>query len=506
MRLAVKYRAVHFVDRIVHLVVAIAIITLVTVRVFSTKSTSRLVLLSLAVLVIARSGESLILSNRLLVTLGDISYSVYMVHWPIFEFHRYVDVTTYSYRRRVSFPTYNRISGYIRGWKSLISVILVLYLLIFASMDYLQKNRTNEEKILSMVPNVLKDMRHINNDMMEIWRTRNQLKPLNASFSMAYNIQFKKLSWELRTCPNTAKSAIPTTYNIVPMDIKGTCYQQGKGAKNIVLIGNSHAKAIYFGVIGQSQKKRYLSPLFVDDMVKMLKAFKHPIDIIIVGNAYLLPYDPPINMRNLSLDPLYMEIQKRYTELAEIARDVVFVPRGHFDTGISNHLQTLQKRILYNQDLSMFRTPVWFNRQGFLVNLKKRVDLLNCSKCVVINWEDLWCNKTEGRCDTIDQFRRLSYFYDTNHHNAYGALHVGNFIRDLYNQWMEKQSKKVESPQNNSSTKQSINVKALNKPLDLLNDKLLNGTSQFNNLTDSIASNVKNNSSLQTVKNMTKTS
>ncbi|KAI6209818.1 hypothetical protein M3Y96_00261600 [Aphelenchoides besseyi] len=561
---SVKYRAVHFVDRIVHLVVAIAIITLVTVRVFSTKSTSRLVLLSLAVLVIARSGESLILSNRLLVTLGDISYSVYMVHWPIFEFHRYVDVTTYSYRRRVSFPmafvlitlsifvgyliekAYNRISGYIRGWKSLISVILVLYLLIFASMDYLQKNRTNEEvrvvddcnhrsqlqKILSMVPNVLKDMRHINNDMMEIWRTRNQLKPLNASFSMAYNIQFKKLSWELRTCPNTAKSAIPTTYNIVPMDIKGTCYQQGKGAKNIVLIGNSHAKAIYFGVeyhfrniyanftlLGAHQcmasestggavltSKFKSCQLFVDDMVKMLKAFKHPIDIIIVGNAYLLPYDPPINMRNLSLDPLYMEIQKRYTELAEIARDVVFVPRGHFDTGISNHLQTLQKRILYNQDLSMFRTPVWFNRQGFLVNLKKRVDLLNCSKCVVINWEDLWCNKTEGRCDTIDQFRRLSYFYDTNHHNAYGALHVGNFIRDLYNQWMEKQSKKVESPQNNSSTKQSINVKALNKPLDLLNDKLLNGTSQFNNLTDSIASNVKNNSSLQTVKNMTKTS
>jgi peptidoglycan/LPS O-acetylase OafA/YrhL len=53
----------------------------------------RLVVILVAFLLVGQ--ENLcprVMSNELLVTLGDISYSVYLVHWPLFTWYRYANM------------------------------------------------------------------------------------------------------------------------------------------------------------------------------------------------------------------------------------------------------------------------------------------------------------------------------------------------------------------------------------------------------------------------------
>lgn len=56
-------------------------------------------------------------------------------------------------------------------------------------------------------------------------------------------------------------------------------------------------------------------------------------------------------------------------------------------------------------------------------------------------FSELWCSDHSGVCETIDFDRKISYFSDANHHNAYGALRIGQFVRDLYDKWAEDKTK-----------------------------------------------------------------
>jgi peptidoglycan/LPS O-acetylase OafA/YrhL len=85
------------------LVITLGLIAFISIPIIPCKSISRLILLSFAVLIIAKPDSNSLLSNSLLVQLGDISYSVYMIHWPIFEWYRYYDIAAYSFRQKVPY-------------------------------------------------------------------------------------------------------------------------------------------------------------------------------------------------------------------------------------------------------------------------------------------------------------------------------------------------------------------------------------------------------------------
>jgi hypothetical protein len=131
-----------------------------------------------------------------------------------------------------------------------------------------------------------------------------------------------------------------------------------------------------------------------------------------------------------------------------ISREVVFFPQVHVLNPIVSVEQKISKNIISGEGLEVFRLPYevgtyifvsnrWFQTvHNYSANLKARVRAIRCPKCVRLDWEDIWCNQTEGVCKLIDEERQITGFFDNNHVNAIGSLKVGAYIRRKYDAWL----------------------------------------------------------------------
>ncbi|KAI6212698.1 Acyl-transf-3 domain-containing protein [Aphelenchoides besseyi] len=156
----------------------------------------------------------------------------------------------------------------------------------------------------------------------------------------------------LITCFYLIETAVPQT--------------KGTGDKNIVVLGNSHARSYYFGLeyafrgvyktmamvgtncplVAMDLEKRGGSGYgyerctqFRNNVFDILRNWNEKIDIIIVA------------LRDLN----YF-----YGNLAKLAKEVLFMPGVQFNSGLGIHTPTLQRKILYgnDKDLSVFRAPL----------------------------------------------------------------------------------------------------------------------------------------------------
>jgi peptidoglycan/LPS O-acetylase OafA/YrhL len=57
------------------------------VQIGPTKQSHRLLVILLTLIIISWPRQQLILCNFPMVELGNVSYSVYMIHWPLFQFY-----------------------------------------------------------------------------------------------------------------------------------------------------------------------------------------------------------------------------------------------------------------------------------------------------------------------------------------------------------------------------------------------------------------------------------
>ncbi|KAI6209823.1 hypothetical protein M3Y96_00262100 [Aphelenchoides besseyi] len=453
---------------------------------------NRLALICVTACVIAKPDGNVILTQQSLVWIGDQSYSIYMVHWPLFEWHRYYDIPMYAHGRHATITVaallivasvvvgylvekaYAHVSFYINGFRSLAITVIGLYAMIFISMHYLKTNASNEQLVLSRIPFPLRDPQHTHAEMMTVWHTRDSPNPIRTSTSLAFNKNFQQLNWDLYRCRDQRRTSIPTYYDLKnrigfgsmlnKKGITASCVDQGKGTKNIVVVGNSHAQAYYYGIehffngvyktmtllsaggcffVRLEERQADLTAdkyaackKFRDDLITILAAWHHPIDVIIVAHGYLYPTDPPISVLQITDDPHFIELQTLYSRLSSLAREVVLVPQVQFETGITAHMTVLQRRILYGEDvMDMFR--INYELEAHVrKNLKKRIAQVNCSKCVLVDFEEVFCRKDEGICESVEPTRKLSYFFDINHVNAYGSLHVGQYMRSVYDKWI----------------------------------------------------------------------
>lgn len=139
----------------------ICLVLFLSLRLIASKAITRLILLSSTVLILIGPDYNHFLCNKILTEIGDVSYSVYIVHWMLFEWHRYWALNLYLYNQKLGIPLvivliltsimfgyliekgYLYLRKYITNWKTLISIISVLYLMIFISMLYLKSNGKN---------------------------------------------------------------------------------------------------------------------------------------------------------------------------------------------------------------------------------------------------------------------------------------------------------------------------------------------------------------------------
>ncbi|KAI6195862.1 Acyl-transf-3 domain-containing protein [Aphelenchoides besseyi] len=119
---------------------------------------NRFLVILLTTLNIAISTDSLILTNVFLVAVGDISYSVYLVHWPIFEYFRYAFVEVDFYSRYASPAAglflifvslalgqlieelFKHVGKLMTSWKILLFTSWIFYLAIYGMLHVLKSS------------------------------------------------------------------------------------------------------------------------------------------------------------------------------------------------------------------------------------------------------------------------------------------------------------------------------------------------------------------------------
>lgn len=67
--------------------------------------------------------------------------------------------------------------------------------------------------------------------------------------------------------------------------------------------------------------------------------------------------------------------------------------------------------------------------------MRRRIDALECTKCVKVNWTDFWCGHEQSSvCDAVDVRRPVAFFVDKDHFTTYGSFMAGNHLLRIYEQ------------------------------------------------------------------------
>ncbi|KAI6174771.1 Acyl-transf-3 domain-containing protein [Aphelenchoides bicaudatus] len=297
------------------------------------KSYNRLILMFCTLICIAYPNSNMLLTNAPLVQLGDISYSVYLIHWFIFESHHYIHFEYYLYGQKAPCPialflitisvilgyivekSYNELSRYFNNWKSLLTYIFVAYLAIGVILLNLYLAGSKEQAIFRSenFMSLQNNSYYIDEVVMNIWKNKDT-KTWKDADSIEFNDMLFLNRKRMFSCPESSRdSYVPTRYNLDPMKVTTTCYMKGNGTKNILVLGNSHTSSHFYGIerifrdtysnitaIADHQcvffeldqqrsimtEEKYQScKVFNDDLFKMLEMWEHRIDIIILGHA-----------------------------------------------------------------------------------------------------------------------------------------------------------------------------------------------------------------------------
>ncbi|KAI6220926.1 Acyl-transf-3 domain-containing protein [Aphelenchoides fujianensis] len=325
---------------------------------------------------------------------------------------------------------FERLLLLIGSSRSLLVVLFVSYATVGCLLLHMEKNAMTlvEEQPLSKVAEERRFQ-----TTLELWQTREN----QTAFPPARLLQLnKEIAYLALTCRNSTRW-LPSAYdNSLLVWVGYICNERGSGTKNVLVIGNSHASIPFFAIANAFRPLAAritlmatgsCTPLYewsgmkprtrieackrvLQTFVKLLKAWTEPIDIVIVNYAYVDFYkeqDLPL-AANPKEDRMLGDLQAFYSTISNLTREAVLIGGVHL-LWEDNPLQTLQKALLAKEKIG----AIGETRQkqaAHLPNIQRRFQLLDCPRCRVIVWKDLWCSAEW--CDGVDPRRNLAYFLD----------------------------------------------------------------------------------------------
>jgi peptidoglycan/LPS O-acetylase OafA/YrhL len=359
-----------------------------------------------------------ILGNRFFTSIGLVSYSLYLWHWPLLSFPRILEGQQLSTEIRLlilglsfvlAFTTYHFIEFPVRKFSNLRKISLYFLIAITgvgfsAVIIYLNQGFEfrDANQPLSLYEGEVGQIGHVN-----------------------YGKYLKEHSFP---CP-------PSRIKDASLVVRGGdfswpgCYQSNPSLPpSIILMGDSHAEHLFLGLAAEMPDKNiYFSrreklPLISDD--KYLELFNYAVNEPSIKTIILGGYWVDIYRQNGKNSAKLLEKTLSYLSAATNKNIYVFddVPAFSFEPGLCKFTRKFRNFNKCTESKELVDLKTIENR-----DLMKRL-LAKDSKIQLINGYQYFCN--EKNCSMVVQNKLL--YRDNNHLSVDGSLYIGKQIVKSY--------------------------------------------------------------------------
>ncbi|KAI6179880.1 hypothetical protein M3Y98_00658700 [Aphelenchoides besseyi] len=392
-----------------------------------------------AIIYVGAYRQSWLMTNRLVMWIGDHSYTIYLCHWPVIVYWRYLfgnglDIQEATaivlitlFLTAIIDRAMDVLMGRLKSQTASLVFILVLYLSCEPILGYLSGTARSKQSL--SVSDEMDTRQLIRNyyNKVSINLTDEEALRFNG-FLLPYARHFKGC--------NHAIGLNASKFNTTRREVF-ICREEGRGDKRALIIGNSLARHAFVGVAHhfrdvyrslQLHSIENCSPFRLEreteeDCRKYVKSIE----------AAFREYQPDVIFiiyRGQS-DEILKAMRGLYNLAASYATQLVFIPTVEIRFRVIQPMDAILDALRTGQSLKL----LGMSKYRYYYNGNRpfhwmRVRNATCEKCQLVDWSGAL--STNDWLPSTDVEAKLTHFIDRLHVSDIGSYHFGKLLRSLY--------------------------------------------------------------------------